>query len=247
MKAMILAAGLGTRLRPLTDNCPKALVKVGDKPLLEHLICKMREAGFDHLVINIHHFGQQIIDFLKARRNFGIHIDISDERGELLDTGGGIKKAGSFLEGKEPFLVHNVDVVSDLDLKNFWEEHCASGAVASLFLGQRDTARYLLFDRQFRLMGWENCKTGELKFTDKGVGTEDYRRYAFNGIHVLSPEIFQHLKNWDGTFSIIDFYLAIAGSTRIQGCYKPEINWIDMGKPEVLERGARLIKEGWKK
>lgn len=247
MKAMIFAAGLGTRLKPLTDSCPKALVEVGGRPMLEHLIHKLKAAGVDHIVMNIHHLGQQIIDFLKAHENFGVRIDLSDERGELLDTGGGIKKACPFLEGREPFLVHNVDVASDLDLKAFWKEHCASGALASLLLGQRNTTRYLLFDEQNCLKGWKNCQTGEFKFCDKDVRATDYRSFAFNGIHVLSPEIFQRMKDWEGKFSIIDFYLSIAADTNIRGCYKPAVKWMDMGKPEALEKAASLFEEEWKK
>lgn len=247
MKAMIFAAGLGTRLKPLTDTCPKALVKVGSKPMLEHLILKLKAAGFDHIVINIHHFGQQIIDFLKAHENFGIRINLSDERGELLDTGGGIKKACAFLEGQEPFLVHNVDVASDLDLKAFWEEHNASGALVSLFLGQRDTARYLLFDEQNCLRGWKNCKTGECKLCSKELSAAAYRPFAFNGIHLLSPEIFRQMKDWEGRFSIIDFYLSLAAHASIRGCYRPAVKWMDMGKPEVLEKAAYIVEQEWKK
>lgn len=246
MKAMIFAAGLGTRLKPLTDSCPKALVKVGGKPMLEHVVLKLKKAGFDHLIINIHHLGQQIIDFLQQKENFGLKIDISDERDELLDTGGGIKKAKRLLAGSEPFLIHNVDVASDLDLRAFYEEHCRSGALASLFVGQRDTARYLLFDEWNHLQGWTNCKTGEYKFCTSSPCAESYIRYAFNGIHVMSPEILKRMETWEDRFSIIDFYLSLAANATVLGRYKPETGWIDMGKPEVLVRAAELLKKNEK-
>ena len=151
MKAMIFAAGLGTRLKPLTDNKPKALVEVGGKTMLELVILKLKEAGFNEIVINIHHFGQQIIDYLKANNNFGLTIHISDERDYLLDTGGGIKKATPFLMGNEPFLEHNVDIFSNVDLRQLYENHLKSGATATLLVSQRKTARYLLFNKENKL------------------------------------------------------------------------------------------------
>ena len=163
MKAMIFAAGLGTRLKPLTDNKPKALVEVGGKTMLELVILKLKEAGFNEIVINIHHFGQQIIDYLKANNNFGLTIHISDERDYLLDTGGGIKKATPFLMGNEPFLVHNVDIFSNVDLRQLYENHLKSGATATLLVSQRKTARYLLFNKENKLCGWHNNETGEVK------------------------------------------------------------------------------------
>ena len=163
MKAMIFAAGLGTRLKPLTDNKPKALVEVGGKTMLELVILKLKEAGFNEIVINIHHFGQQIIDYLKANNNFGLTIHISDERDYLLDTGGGIKKATPFLMGNEPFLVHNVDIFSNVDLRQLYENHLKSGATATLLVSQRKTARHLLFNKENKLCGWHNNETGEVK------------------------------------------------------------------------------------
>ena len=151
MKAMIFAAGLGTRLKPLTDHMPKALVPVNGRPMLEHVILKLKQSGFNELVINIHHFGEQIIDFLEANQNFGLTIHISDEREQLLDTGGGIKKAAPFFQGNEPFLIHNVDILSDTDLKALYEYHLHSGNDATLLASKRTTARYLLFDLSDRL------------------------------------------------------------------------------------------------
>ena len=157
---MIFAAGLGTRLKPLTDRIPKALVPVNGIPMLQHVILKLKQAGFTEIVINIHHFGEQIISFLQAHQNFGIMVRISDEREELLDTGGGIKKAIPFFSGNEPFLVHNVDILSDTDLKALYDYHRQSTNDATLLVSQRETSRYLLFDKDnARLCGWINKQT----------------------------------------------------------------------------------------
>ena len=151
MKAMIFAAGLGTRLRPLTDHMPKALVPVAGKPMLERVILRLKEAGFNEIMVNIHHFGEQIIDFLRAHDNFGTEIHISDERGMLLDTGGGIKKARPFLDGQEPFLVHNADILTDIDLAGLYRHHLESDAESTLLVSERKTSRYLLFDDDYHL------------------------------------------------------------------------------------------------
>ena len=179
MKAMIFAAGLGTRLRPLTDNMPKALVLVGGKPMLERVILNLIKYGFDDITINIHHFGGQIIDFIKANNNFGVTIHISDERDELLDTGGGILKARNFLDGNEPFLVHNADILTDLNLKEFYDYHLGNNADATLLTASRNTARYLLLDDTNRLHGWINKNTGELKPQGFVYETDKYKEMAF--------------------------------------------------------------------
>ena len=156
MKALIFAAGLGTRLKPLTDTMPKALVKVGGKPMLEHVILHLKEQGFCDIIINIHYLGEQIIDFLKANHNFGINICISDERSEVLETGGGILKAADFLEDDEPFLVHNSDILTNIDLRGLYQQHIENKADATLLVGQRDTSRYLIFNHEDTLCGWIN-------------------------------------------------------------------------------------------
>src|SRR5664280_1226211 len=163
MKAMIFAAGLGTRLKPVTDNLPKALVPIAGKPLLEHVILKLKSAGFDEIIVNIHHFPDQIIDFLKANNNFSIRIEVSDERNLLLDTGGGIRRAAWFFDDEKPFLVHNVDILSNVDLKELYQQHLRSNSLATLVVSKRDTFRYLLFNDDNRLCGWINEKTGETK------------------------------------------------------------------------------------
>lgn len=243
MKAMIFAAGLGTRLKPLTDCCPKALVPIGGKPMLEHLILKLKSAGFDYLVINIHHFGEQIVDFLVEHENFGLRISVSDERGELLDTGGGIKKAIPLLEGPEPVLVHNVDIVSDVDLAAFYRSHAASGADASLLVSERVTSRYLLFDDICRLKGWQNRSTGEVKSCFPDFRPELYRPFAFGGVHVISPSVFRAMDKWNGKFSIIDFYLSLAGKADITACLCPGMKWMDIGKSETLKEAEKWMYE----
>ncbi len=236
MKAMIFAAGLGTRLRPLTDNMPKALVPVAGKPMLQHVIERMKAAGFNEITINIHHFGEQIIDFVQANQQFGITIHISDERGELLDTGGGIKKARPFLDGDEPFLVHNADILTDVDLHKLYQHHLTNNADATLLVSQRNTSRYLLFDNDNRLKGWVNKTTGEVKPQGFSYNKNELSELAFGGIHVISPRLFDLLEGeqWQGKFSIIPFYLSICQKARIQGFSTEGYQWFDIGKPDTL-------------
>lgn len=236
MKAMIFAAGLGTRLRPLTDNKPKALVPIAGRPMLERVILRLKEAGFDDITVNIHHFGQQIIDFLQANGNFGVDIHISDERDELLDTGGGIRKAMPFLAGGEPILIHNADILSDIDLKALYRHHLESGADATLLVSRRKTSRYLLLDDTLRLCGWINKQTGEVRPEGFNPGEAQLQEYAFGGIHVISPTLFRYMDEgtWTGKFSIIPFYLSVCRRIRIQGYPLQDIHWFDIGKPETL-------------
>lgn len=234
MKALIFAAGLGTRLKPLTDTVPKALIPIAGKPMLEHIILKLRAAGFDHLVINIHHLGQQIIDFLAANDNFGVRIDISDERDYLLDTGGGIKRAQRFLDDGEPFLVHNVDIFSDVDLRALYEHHCQTAPLATLLVSKRQTSRYLLFNREQKLCGWRNVATGEVKSYYPYFDPDQYTEYAFSGIHVLSPRIFDWMEEWTGKFPIINFYLSICARADLLAYPMPGLQLLDVGKPETI-------------
>lgn len=240
MKAMIFAAGMGKRLKPLTENTPKALIPVGGKPMLEHVILKLKAAGFDHLVINIHHLGDQIIDFLAAKNNFGVHIDISDERDYLLDTGGGIKKAACFFNGNEPFLVHNVDILSNVNLLELYNAHLKSARLATLLVSQRNTSRYLLFNDENKLCGWRNRETGEVKSYYPYFDPEQYAEYAFGGIHVLSPDIFDCMDEWTGKFPIINFYLAICAKKNIHAYPAENLKLLDIGKPDALE-----LAEAW--
>ena len=249
MKAMIFAAGLGSRLKPLTDTMPKALVPIAGRPMLEHVILKLKAAGFTEIVINIHHFGEQILDFLEANENFGLIIHISDERDLLLDTGGGIKKARSFFENSdEPFLIHNVDILSDVNLKELYDYHLRSGAVATLLASQRKTSRYLLFDTGKRLCGWINKDTGQVKPEGFQYDPSLYQEYAFSGIHVLSPAIFQWMTSpsWDGKFSIMDFYLATCRQVNYGGYLTEKLHLIDIGKPETLAKATDFLYQNAK-
>lgn len=244
MKAMIFAAGLGSRLKPLTDTMPKALVPIAGHPMLEHVILKLKAGGFTEIVINIHHFGEQILDFLKANSNFGLIIHISDERDLLLDTGGGVKKACSFFENSdEPFLIHNVDILSDVNLKDLYDYHLQSDTVATLLVSQRKTSRYLLFDTDKRLCGWINKDTKQVKPEDFHDDPSLYQEYAFSGIHVLSPAIFQWMTSpcWDGKFSIMDFYLATCRQVNYGGYLAEKLHLIDIGKPETLAKAEDFL------
>jgi NDP-sugar pyrophosphorylase family protein len=239
MKAMILAAGAGTRLKPVTDRMPKALVPVGGVPMLEHIMLKIKAAGFTHLVINIHHFGEQIIDFLASKNNFGLTVDISDERDFLLDTGGGIRLAGRFLDGDEPFLVHNVDIFSNLDLREMYQRHVHSNALASLLVNSRSASRQLLFNKEERLCSWRNRETGEVKSSLPDFDPTNCLEYAFGGVHVISPEIFRWMEHWTGKFSIINFYLSICPVKPVQLYTEKGIRLMDAGKIEALEEVER--------
>ena len=243
---MIFAAGLGSRLKPLTDTMPKALVPVAGCPMLEHVILKLKASGFTEIVINIHHFGEQIIDFLKTNNDFGLTIHISDERDRLLDTGGGIRKARLFFENSgEPFLVHTVDILSDMNLKELYDFHMQSGSVATLLASRRTTSRYLLFDTERKLRGWINKDTGQVKPEGFHYDESLYREYAFSGIHVFSPAVFRLMEapRWEGKFSIMDFYLATCGQTDYSGYLAEKLELIDIGKPETLARAEEFVKK----
>lgn len=242
MKAMIFAAGLGTRLKPLTDKMPKALVPVAGKPMLEHVIMKLKSSGFDDIIINIHHFGEQIIDFLNANNSFGINIRISDERDMLLDTGGGIRHALELFPTDEPVLIHNVDILSDVNLKEFYSFHLQSGNDATLMVSQRKTSRYLIFNKEDRLCGWINKNSGETKPEGFVYDYSEYSEYAFSGIHVVSPSMMKYMDDkWSGKFPIMDFYLGTCHEAKFGACIKPEIKLIDIGKPETLEKANEFI------
>ena len=233
MKAFIFAAGLGTRLRPLTLNKPKALVEVGGKTMLERTISTLKDAGFSDFVINVHHFADKIERYLAENDNFGCNIAISDERAMLLDTGGAIASARRIL-GDEPFLVHNVDIVSNLDIRSFVDGGL-DGALARLVVSDRPSSRKLLFDEDDCLCGWLNTKTGEVR-GPASVTPEIVRDIlAFSGIHMLSPEVFDLMAGWPAKFSIIDFYLATCASHRILATVPDSLRLQDMGTPEAVK------------
>lgn len=241
MKAMIFAAGLGTRLKPITDTIPKALVPIGGKPLLQHLIEKLKLAGFNEIIINIHHFGEQIIDFVKSNNCFDILIEFSDEREKLLDTGGGIKKASHFFDDNRPFLVHNVDILSNIDLNDLYSLHLNNKAIATLVCSDRETSRYLCFDSEKHLRGWINRKTGEVISTVPNFDYQKYKQLAFSGIHVINPYIFDQMQYCTDKFSIIDFYLSICNSKKIVYYSTENSRMIDVGKIESLKLAERFI------
>lgn len=238
MKAMLFAAGLGTRLRPLTNNKPKALVELEGRPLLEWAIRKLKYHGFNQLIVNVHHFGEQIIDFLAAHHNFDIQIEISDERDLLLDTGGGLKKAEWFLSD-EPFLMYNTDVITSLDLKHFFDAHLKTDALATLAVRQRTTSRYLLFNDQNILSGWRNVKTGAQRICRPH---STYHDFAFSGIHAVDPKIFSLLPE-AAVFSIIDVYLQAGQQHDIQAYPHDATIWLDLGKPANLEQAKTVLTD----
>ena len=247
MKALIFAAGLGTRLRPFTDDRPKAMVEVAGKPMLQHVIERVAAAGFDDITINIHHYGQMIIDFLEKHDNFGVNLHISDERGLLLDTGGGILKARQWLDGDEPFLVHNTDIISTLDLKAFYDYHVEHDALATILVKERKTQRYFLLDENDCLCGWTNKVTGEFRPDPEKLRDRKLREMAFGGLHVISPRIFPELERYrrkggEEKFSIIPFYIGMCSHHLILG-YHPdnEYQWLDIGKPETLAQAQELL------
>jgi len=240
MKALIFAAGLGTRLKPITDNLPKALVPIAGKPLLEHVILKLKAAGFNEIIINVHHFPDQIIKFLKVNNNFGIRIEVSDERDELLDTGGGICKASWFFDDGNPFLVHNVDILSNVDLNVLYQQHLQTDSLATLVVSQRETFRYLLFDKSLRLNGWINELTGETKPTGFAK-SESNLKLAFGGIQVLSPHVFDLMKPFEPKFPVIDFYLSKAPTELINGFIPNDFKMMDVGKLNSLKEAERFV------
>ena len=245
MKAMIFAAGLGTRLRPITDNKPKALVEVGGVPMLRRVIENLKRYEIDEIVVNVHHFPDRIKEYLSVNDNFGVKLHISDESDKLLDTGGGILKAREWLDGDEPFLVHNADILTDVDLGEMIQHHRESDADATLLVAQRTTSRYLLMDNVMRMHGWTNVKTGEVKPAE--VDMADYRAYAFGGVHIVSPSLFDDLERYGrkaDAFSIMPFYIEACGAKKIAG-YEPAIdyNWFDIGKPETLKSACEWVKD----
>lgn len=237
MKALILAAGLGTRLGPYTTGKPKALVELKGTTLLERAIHKVNELDPSEIVINIHHFGDQVVDFLNKNKNFGFKIAVSDERDLLLDTGGAILRAHSLLGDKEPFLIYNVDILSSLNLKELLEYHTLNGGLATMAVRERKTDRYLVFNPQMRLSGWRNTKTGEENMVRNEFGSQNF---AFSGIQIVQPQIFPLITE-SGKFSVIQLYLRLAKDHNIYGYRDSSDLWMDLGKPDQLAQAERLI------
>lgn len=240
MKALVFAAGLGTRLRPITNTIPKALVPVGGVPMLERIVCKMRDAGMSGCVVNAFHFADKVISFLDSR-DFGIPVTVSLETGdEPLETGGGIKHAAPLLRGGR-FLVHNVDILSDLDISWFLSQDRPE-SLATLLLVDKEADRYLLFDDDMRLVGWTNVTTGEVKSPFPDFDPSKYRRYSFCGIHIVSDGVFDLMEDWPDRFSVIDFYLKSAATHPIFGVVAADLNLIDIGSPAKLAEAESLFK-----
>jgi NDP-sugar pyrophosphorylase family protein len=243
MKAMILAAGLGTRLRPLTNHRPKALVEVAGHTLLEITIARLRRFGVTEIIINTHHFSAMMLEYLKANNNFGMRVEISQED-ILLDTGGGLKKAAWFFLERggltEPFVLHNVDVISTIDLGKMLEFHQQNRALATMAVQERETSRYLLFDEHLQLCGRRFVKEQR---TETVRPVQQPRELAFTGIHVISPRLLGMISE-EGVFSIIHTYLRLAGEGQaIIGYRADEDYWRDLGRPEDLAKAAAEVKK----
>ena len=239
MKAMILAAGFGTRLQPFTDAHPKALAIVSGKTILQRNIEYLASFGIQEIIVNVHHFASQIFDLIKAKNGFGSTISFSDERDEVLETGGGIKKAAWFFKEKdEPFVVMNVDVLTDMNLKKMIAQHKKEMPLATLAVSSRNTSRYFLFDELDHLIGWKNEKTGEQRMSRE---TNKYWQKAFSGIHIISPQIFSLMK-LEGKFSMVDVYLELAKTHDITAFDHSNSKFIDVGKPQSILKAEGIFK-----
>ncbi len=244
MKAMILAAGLGTRLRPLTDKRPKALVEIAGRAMVEITLSRLRAFGIREVIINVHHFADMVVEYLKRNDGFGMRIEVSREE-ILLDTGGGLKKAAwFFLEDskgvEEPFILHNVDVISTIDLRRMLQFHAENRALATLAVQDRETIRYLLFDEELRLCG---RRSGRDQKSEIVRPSHQVQALAFSGIHVISPRLLPMMSE-EGVFSIIDSYLRIAGrGEKIAAFRADEYYWRDLGRPENVTQAAEDLKQ----
>lgn len=238
MRAMILAAGLGTRLRPMTNDRPKALVEVAGHTLLEITLRRLASFGIREVIINVHHFAELVVEYLQKNNNFGMRLEISREE-ILLDTGGGLKKAAWFFAGSEPFLVHNVDVISTIDLDRMVRVHVSNQALATLAVQKRETSRRLLFDSDLQLCGRQ---TGQQP-ADFVRPAKEATPLAFSGVHVISPRFLGRMTE-DGAFSIIESYLRLAGEgEKVLGFRADEYYWRDLGKPDNVEQAARDLEQ----
>lgn len=234
MQAMIFAAGLGTRLKPLTDSIPKALVEVGGQTLLQRTIERLKACGVNSMVINVHHFAPAIVEYLRDNNNFGVEIEVSDETCYLLDTGGGLKKAANLFKTSANVLIHNVDIISNVDLKTFYNHQGQCDAL--LLVSQRQTKRYLLFNDDMRLVGWTNVETGEVRSLYPNLNPQNCKKLAFAGIHSFSPKLFARMDNYPDKFGIIDFYLDQCAQHDIRGYEQHNLQLLDVGKLNTLER-----------
>ena len=237
MKAMILAAGLGTRLKPWTDHHPKALAEVGGKSLLQRNIEYLQQFGIKELIVNVHHFAGQIEEAIKRNDGWGSEITISDETAEVLETGGGLKKAAWYFKGENEFVLMNVDILTDLNLTAMIQQQQNSNAFATLAVTERKTSRYFLFNSKDELVGWRNVNTGEEKMAKQSL---EVKQKAFSGIHVISSRLLEHL-TMGGKFSMVDVYLQLANEHVIQAFDHSVSRFIDVGKPESIEKAEQMF------
>ncbi|AZI21892.1 nucleotidyltransferase family protein [Chryseobacterium taklimakanense] len=237
MKALIFAAGKGTRLKPFTDHHPKAMAKVNGIPLLERNIKYLQSFGINDFVINVHHFGQQIVDFLKENNNFNAKIEISDEHAELLETGGGLVFARRFLDFGEDFLIMNADILTDMNITEFVNYHQKNKDFATLAVSDRNSSRKLLFNEDMILRGWMNVQSGEQRLAEFNKG---FKALAFSGIHCINPEIFNKIKR-TGKFSIMEEYLDLMLTEKIHG-YEHNAQLVDVGRPESVLEAEQIFK-----
>ncbi|MBP1646200.1 MAG: Nucleotidyl transferase [Bacteroidetes bacterium] len=236
-QAFILAAGLGTRLKPLTNSLPKALVEVNGVSLLEHNINKLIYFGCKHIVINVHHFSEKIIEHIK-NKNYNADIFISDETNQLLDTGGALLNAKNYFDFSKDILVHNVDILSKIDFNDFYNHYKAENNLATLAVSQRQTSRYLLFDKNNKLCGWENTKTNEKIIANNST---ELIPFGFSGIQIIKPKLIDLIEN-KGAFPIIPEYLKLSASYPIYSYIHSQDIWVDVGKIEAIEKAQRLLE-----
>lgn len=240
MKALLLAAGKGTRLKPLTNNKPKALVEVNGVTLLERNIKKLMFYGIKEIIVNVHHHADQIIQFLEKKNNFGIRIEISDEREELLDTGGGLLKASWFFDDKMPFFIHNVDVLSEVNLEEMLDHHNYTNLGITLAVKKRESSRYLLFDKQNHLVGWKNAETKGVMMTRSSP--RNYEEYGFSGIQIMDPSVFKDIK-LKGKISLIDLYIKLGKHYMIGAYIHNDERWVDVGTKEKLKKAGKIADD----
>ena len=237
---MLLAAGLGTRLKPFTDHHPKALAPVGDSTLLEINIRKLVKAGISDIVVNVHHFADQIIDVLREHNGFGAHIRVSDETAMVLETGGGVKKAVPLFDNADDVLVCNVDILSDVNITALYRYHRGLGASATLAVQHRETSRNLLFDTTANLKGWKHNATNEVR--PSSLDTTQLVPYAFSGIQILNRKLYSNMP-LNGKFSLIDLYLHCMTDHLIKGFDHTGDVLLDVGKPEALEKAVKILND----
>lgn len=240
MKAMILAAGLGTRLKPWTDHHPKALALVNGKSLLERNILYLQQFGIREVLVNVHHFADQIKEAIEINKGWGSHVTISDETDEVLETGGGLKKAGRYFEKEEDFVMMNADILTQLDLGKMIAEHKTIQPLATLAISERNTSRYFLFDNNGYLKGWRNVQTGEEKPAGISVQIPGLKQMAFSGIHVINSSLLQLIKR-EGKFSMVDVYLDLCHSHTIKGYDHTGAILVDVGKPESILKAEQFF------